>query len=46
MTLKDDVEVSPVAGNSVAPALDVIERGLAWTQDYDADSGAFDDLDR
>ena len=37
LTLNDDVTVSPVA-EEPAPALDVIERGLAWTQDYDADS--------
>ena len=35
------VEVSPVDGTSTAAsALDVIERGLAWTQDYDADSSS------
>ena len=28
----------PIDGAKLASALDVIERGLAWTQDYDADS--------
>jgi hypothetical protein len=41
LTLNDDVTVSPVADDP-ASALDVIERGLAWTQDYDADSSPFD----
>ena len=41
--MKKGVAVSPV-GAKAASALDVIERGLAWTQDYDADSSnAFDD---
>ena len=42
VTLKKGVAVSLANSNS-APALDVIERDLAWTQDYDADISAFDD---
>ena len=42
VTLKKGVAVSLANSNS-APALDVIERDLAWTQNYDADISAFDD---
>ncbi len=35
LTLNDDIKVSPEG--SLAPVLDVVEQGLAWTQDYDAE---------
>ena len=45
-TLPDDLNVSPLHGTALpaeidaAPALEVIERNLAWTRDYDADEKA------
>ena len=43
-TLPSDLNVSPLHGSDgevdAAPALEVIERDLAWTRDYDADEDA------
>ena len=41
----DDLTVSPLDTDAATPALEVVERGRAWMQKFDADSNVFTDDD-